>query len=60
MKNSSNSGEKKKRVVENKMAHLKEAEKQKMEQEFVERELGTLYELTFRLEDELNSIIVVN
>ena len=32
----------------------------KMEQEFIEKELGTLYEFTLRLEDELNSIIVNN
>lgn len=42
------------------MANLKGTEKLKMEQEFVEKELGTLYEFTLRLEDELNSIIVNN
>ena len=30
----------------------------KMEQEFVEKELGALYEFTLRLEEELNSIVV--
>ncbi len=42
------------------MANSKGTEKLKMEQEMVERELGTLYEFTLRLEDELNSIIVSN
>lgn len=42
------------------MTNLKIAEKLKMEQEMVERELGDLYELTLKLEDELNSIIVLN
>ena len=42
------------------MTNLKGTEKLKMEQEIVERELGTLYELTFRLEEELNSIVEVN
>lgn len=42
------------------MANSKGTEKLKMEQEMVEKELGTLYEFTLRLEDELNSIIVMN
>lgn len=42
------------------MANIKGTEKLKMEQEMVEKELGTLYEFTLRLEDELNSIIVMN
>ncbi len=42
------------------MTNLKETQKLKMEKEMVERELGTLYEFTLRLEDELNSIIVMN
>lgn len=42
------------------MANSKGTEKLKMEQEMVERELGTLYEFTLKLEDELNSIIVMN
>ena len=42
------------------MANSKGTEKLKMAQEKVERELGTLYELTFRLEEELNSIVEVN
>lgn len=42
------------------MAKLKETKKLKMEKELVEKELGTLYEVTLRLEDELNSIVVLN
>lgn len=42
------------------MANLKGTEKLKMEQELVEKELGTLYEFTLRLEDELNSIVINN
>ena len=42
------------------MIKSKETKKLKMEQEMVERELGTLYEFTLRLEDELNSIIINN
>ena len=33
------------------------ADKVKMEQKFVEKELGCLMEITLRLEDELNSIV---
>ncbi len=42
------------------MTNSKRTEKLKMEQELVEKELGTLYEFTLRLEDELNSIVVMN
>ena len=42
------------------MINQKETEKLKMEQKLVERELGTLYEFTLRLEDELNSIVAKN
>ncbi len=42
------------------MANSKETKKLKMEQELVEKELGTLYEFTLRLEDELNSIVAMN
>ena len=46
--------------VSKKMTNLKGTEKLKMEQEIVEKELGTLYEFTLRLEEELNSIVVNN
>ena len=36
------------------------ANKQKMEKEFVEQELGNLLEFTFQLEDELNSVVANN
>jgi hypothetical protein len=32
-------------------------EKRKMENEMVERELSSLFEITFRLEDELNALV---
>ncbi len=42
------------------MTNSKGTKKLKMEQELVERELGTLYEFSLRLGDELNSIVVNN
>ena len=35
-------------------------QKYKMEKEFVEKELSNLLEVTFQLEDELNSIVINN
>ncbi len=42
------------------MANSKGTGKLKMEQEFVEKELGELYAFTLKLEDELNSVVVMN
>ena len=35
-------------------------QKEKMEKEIVEKELSVLMEITLRLEDELNNVIVEN